>query len=222
MRKVVEIQQALQITQAVYDAFLQAAKPGATEYELEASVRHAAQGHKINFDLLTGPRTAGIEGGATERTLAVGDPLLLDLCLQFGDHWCDVCRTYFIGSPSEEAADLYRKVLTCKKIIADQLRPGMEAGQLYETTRQFFAQHQMDGMLRHHTGHGIGLTPFEAPVAVSGSKDILHEGDVVTVEIGAYIDGQYGIRLEDDYLLTSSGATALWQYPIEQQNLPVE
>ena len=212
------VQRALHAAETVYNALQRVAKPGATERDLEAAVRAAAGGHEVQFDLLTGPRTAEIEGGATERVLAAGDPLLLDLCLKQDDCWCDVCRTYFLVHPAAEAAQAYETVLACVRHIAGLLCPGEEAASLYRAAEAFFRNNGLQGKLRHHTGHGIGHTPFEAPVEVADSQDVLHEGDIVTVEIGAYYDGSFGIRLEDDYLITAQGAAPLWEYPMSLQS----
>ena len=99
-----EIRAALRRAEAVYGAFRAAARVGGTERELETAVLNAAGDAETRFDLITGPRTAEVEGGATDRVLRAGDPLLLDLCLRQGEHWCDVCRTFFLGRPQEEAA----------------------------------------------------------------------------------------------------------------------
>lgn len=210
--------QALRVAADVYGAFRRAARPGATERELEAAVLSAAREHPVRYDLLSGPRTAGVEGGATERALEAGDPLLLDLCLRQGEYWCDVCRTYFVGEPAPDARQTYEQVLRCMRAVADLLRPGAEAAAIYRAAEAYFAANGMQGMLKHHTGHGIGLTPFEPPVETPGSPDVLRAGDIVTVEIGAYAEGRFGIRLEDDYEITARGAAPLWREPIALQD----
>lgn len=217
MQKSEAIQLALHAAADVYDALRQAARPGVTEKELEAALLSAAGEHPVRYDLLTGLRTADIEGGATERILEVGDPLLLDLCLQQGDYWCDVCRTFFVGEPAQDVSQTYDKVLQCMRMITGLLHPGAEASALYRAVETYFATNGMRGMLRHHAGHGIGLTPFEPPIEVPDSLDMLCVGDIVTVEIGAYAEGRFGIRLEDDYEITALGATPLWHEPIALQ-----
>ena len=217
-RKEEGIRRALEAAVPVYNALRQAAKPGATEQELDKAVRAAAGDHAVQFDLLTGPRTAGIEGGATDRVLEAGDAVLLDLCLQRDGIWCDVCRTYFLGSPEKDVLQTYEKLHTCVRFAAGLLRPGAAAAGLYQAVETYFRLNGLQGRLQHHTGHGIGLTPFEAPVEVAASRDTLKEGDVVTVEIGAYFENRYGIRLEDDYLVTAQGAVLLWEYPMSLQS----
>jgi len=211
--KRVEIEAALETAAGVYDAFRRAAKPGASELDLDLAVRRAAGAHPVGYDLLSGPRTAGVEGAATERILQAGDVLLLDLCLKHGAHWCDVCRTYFLGEPDPAQKDAYASVLGCFELVAGLLKAGVCAGTLYKQAEDYFSAREMAGWMRHHTGHGIGLTPFEAPVEVSDSKDILRAGDVVTVEIGVYLRDEFGIRVEDDFFVSEDGAVNLWAYP---------
>lgn len=217
-RKADGVRDALRAAAKVYDALRQAAVPGATEHILQQAVLAAAGEHEVRFDLLTGPRTAAIEGGATDRALAEGDAVLLDLCLRSGKHWCDVCRTYFLGSPPKDVLQTYEKLHTCVRFAAGLLRPGAAAAELYGAVETYFQDNGLRGRLKHHTGHGIGATPFEAPVETADSKDILREGNAVTVEIGAYFEGLYGIRLEDDYLVTAKGSELLWTYPMTMQS----
>ncbi len=211
--KVTEILDALRAASYVYDAFRQAVRPGACESDLQAALAGACAGREIGFDLLSGPRTAEVEGGATLRMLERGDALILDLCLRHGEHWCDVCRTYFLGKPDPVQQATYEVVLDCFEVVAHQLRDGASAREVYHTARGLLDDKGLAGWMRHHTGHGIGHTPFEAPVEAPESEDIIRAGDVITVEIGIYCAGAFGIRVEDDFLITLDGAKNLWNYP---------
>lgn len=77
------------------------------------------------------------------------------------------------------------------------------------TARQVLADRGLDKYFTHSLGHGIGLEVHEIPRLSSKSADVLEEGDVVTVEPGIYIEGYGGMRVEDDYLVTDSGAQRL-------------
>ena len=208
-----EIIGALAMAEKVYAALRGAAVPGATEQALDLAVRQAAAGHAVQYDLLSGPRTALVEGGATARVLQRGDPVLLDLCLQQGDHWCDVCRTYFLGEADPAVRQAYAAVYECQLLLAGHVRAGARASNLHAVAQAYLAQRGMAGWTRHHMGHGIGHAPFQPPVLLPESGDVLAAGDVVTVEIGVYDGSAFGIRLENDYWVTDTGAQNLWREP---------
>jgi len=65
------------------------------------------------------------------------------------------------------------------------------------------------GLIRHRTGHGIGLEAHEAPNIVEGNKLLLEPGMVFTVEPGIYEMNVLGVRIEDDLLITGEGAESL-------------
>ena len=212
---------ALAIARNAYAALRGAIRAGAKETALLQAVQAACDGHEIKLDLLSGERTARIEGGATERVLRPGDAVLLDLSVRNNEHWCDVCRTYVLGEPDARFREIYRTVLDGYRGTASLLRPGVSAAALYSAVGELFQSRGMRGCLRHHTGHGIGREPFQPPVETPESTDTLQAGDVMTVEIGAYVTDAFGIRLEDDYLITPNGARCLWQEPIELQALSI-
>ncbi len=74
----------------------------------------------------------------------------------------------------------------------------------------------MPGRFTHHLGHGIGLYPHEGPHLNPNWDDVFCERDVFTVEPGLYGDDlRGGIRLENDYLVTSDGVELLTDFPLE-------
>ncbi len=67
----------------------------------------------------------------------------------------------------------------------------------------------------HKTGHGLGLDVHEDPYIVRGNKASLEEGMVITVEPGLYIPEKFGIRIEDDVLITNNQPRVLTSFPKE-------
>ena len=68
--------------------------------------------------------------------------------------------------------------------------------------------------LRHHAGHGLGLSHPEAPFFVKNATETLMAGDVVTLEPGQYVTGIGGIRIENNYLITETGYEQLSHHDI--------
>jgi len=64
----------------------------------------------------------------------------------------------------------------------------------------------------HGTGHGVGLEIHEPP-RISGRKDILKSGMVVTVEPGLYYLEGGGVRLEDMVVVEREGCEVLTKAP---------
>jgi len=138
--------------------------------------------------------------GKTARTLAAGEPLLLDSGGQYRDGTTDVTRTLVVGDPDPEVRHRYTRVLQGHIDLADAVFPAGTAGiQLDALARRPLWREGLD--FDHGTGHGVGcfLSVHEGPqrISRSGSSVALRPGMVVSDEPGYYKDGAYGIRIEN-------------------------
>ena len=79
--------------------------------------------------------------------------------------------------------------------------------------RQVIIDAGYEDLLRHRTGHGIGLEAHEAPYIVIGNQRILEPGMVFTIEPGIYRQGEIGVRIEDNVLITEDGSESLTAFP---------
>ena len=90
----------------------------------------------------------------------------------------------------------------------DKVRDGVSVKEVDSVGREVLAERGMD-VYGHGTGHGLGLIVHEIPFMGKESKGKLRAGDVITIEPGVYRPGRFGIRLEDDFLVTEKGCKLL-------------
>jgi Xaa-Pro aminopeptidase len=181
------------------------------------------------FDTIvaSGPRAALPHGRATDRTMAPGDLVVLDFGGVYGGYCVDLTRTIVLGAPTAEAARVYRAVAEAQQAAIEALAPGVALADVDQAARAVLARHGLADRFVHGTGHGLGLEVHEAPrvgparpathAPLPGTvvlPDVLAAGMVVTIEPGAYIPGWGGVRIEDDLLVTATGAERLTRVPI--------
>ena len=118
----------------------------------------------------------------------------------------DITRT-FILSEERVLREVYSTVREAQQLAIDVIEPGVRAEDVYSRVKEFISKAGYE--LPHGLGHGIGLEVHEKPSLSEGSKDILREGMVLTVEPGIYLEGMFGVRIEDDVLVTRDGVKVL-------------
>ncbi len=186
--------------------------------EIDASDKLAeirAQGdlfHSLSFDTISGFGSNGaiVHYKATPdstKTITQG-MYLLDSGAQYLDGTTDVTRTIYIGeNPSEQMRRHYTLVLKGHIALAQaKFLRGTTGSELDPLARQFLQEHGLD--YDHGTGHGVGsfLNVHEGPQRISkiANKVALREGMIISNEPGVYIEGQYGIRIENLVLVVPS------------------
>ncbi len=99
--------------------------------------------------------------------------------------------------------------------VEKNVRPGYSCKALFNEAKAMLDDYAKDAFF-HHLGHGIGLFPHEAPHLNSSWDDTFQEGEVFTAEPGLYTPGlKAGIRIEEDYLVTTNGVEKLTRFPTE-------
>lgn len=174
-------------------------------------------------DLISGERTADIEGTPTDRVIKYGDVVLLDLQMCAEGSWSDLTRVYFMGEISKEQETAYNCVLNALRAGEENLYPGKKADDLWALVRNATGS---EYAFTHHAGHRIGVFPNEEIVAeprfVPECAEMLEPGMVVTLEPAVYFPGKFGIRLENNYLITENGFERLCNLPLEKEEYIVK
>ena len=173
---------------------------GYTELELNAIVRdmYAKTGHSdVSFDPITGYGKSGADPHhVTDNTKGKrGDSVVLDIGGILNDYCSDMTRTVFAGNVSDEIKSVYNLILKNQLRVCKDIRDGMSAKMLSKSVDSEFYLYNYS--LIHALGHGVGLEIHEMPYITNNSQAVLKENMVVTNEPGIYINGKFGIRIED-------------------------
>ena len=128
----------------------------------------------------------------------------------------DMTRTVACGEPSAEMLAVYALVLEAQTAAVRGIRAGMTGPEADGLARTVIEAAGYGSSFGHSLGHGIGLEVHEAPRLGQKSKDWLEAGMTVTIEPGVYLEGLGGVRIEDDALITGTGAELLTSAPKNQ------
>jgi Xaa-Pro aminopeptidase len=145
---------------------------------------------------------------ATARRLRRGDLFLIDAGICFRGYYADITRTAAIGELSEAGHRLYGATEEVVEEMVAELRPGVRAGRIAEI---LFDGIQKRGYTRTHPliGHGIGTFVNEPPFVMPWNDFVIEEDMVINLEPAIYDPEVGGVRIEDPYLITHSGAERL-------------
>ena len=105
--------------------------------------------------------------------------------------------------------NIYNIVKDAKDIAISEIKPGKLGCEIDKTARDYIAKYGYGDCFGHSLGHGIGLECHDPGGLTSKSETELKPGFVTSVEPGIYIEGWGGVRLEDDVLVTKTGALNL-------------
>ncbi|MAG38489.1 hypothetical protein CMO90_00195 [Candidatus Woesearchaeota archaeon] len=142
--------------------------------------------------------------------------LLLDIGLKYKGYCSDISRTFYVGEPTKNDVELYKKVLSVQQESIRSLKSGLKTKSLEVNARKMFEDKEK--YFIHSLGHGLGMDVHEAPSISLKSKDELKEGMVITIEPGLYHN--QGIRIEDDILITKKSHKKLSRFPRELIIIP--
>lgn len=184
-------------------------------YYSEADVAHAigADMAKRGVEASFPPIVASGHNAANPHHKPTFDKLqpgfcVIDMGVRFKGYCSDMTRTIYLGSPDKRDIELYNTVLHAQTKTINMVKIGVTTKQLDEHCRTLLGA-KLNNQFIHALGHGLGSQVHEWP-SVSGKKTIeLREHMVITIEPGVYSPHQYGIRIEDDVLLTEQGPEIL-------------
>jgi Xaa-Pro aminopeptidase len=121
----------------------------------------------------------------------------------------DITRTFSVGEPGGVVRQVYSIVEEANDAAFAAVRPGVTTEAIDRVARDHIAEAGFGARFLHRTGHGIGLDGHEAPYLVTGDRTVLEEGMTFSIEPGIYLEGDFGVRIEDIVAVTATGAERL-------------
>jgi Xaa-Pro aminopeptidase len=167
------------------------------------------------FDTIvaSGERSAMPHGKPTQRKIQKGDVVVIDMGALYNGYHSDITRTVCVGNPKDEEKRVFELLQKAQEAAYKAIRPGALAKEPDLAARKVLQEAGYAEYFSHGLGHGIGLEIHEAPAVRRTSEQVLEPGMVITVEPGVYIPGKFGMRLEDDVLVTENGCEVLTKLP---------
>ena len=208
------LQKAIDASDAAMELVTPTIRPGETEREiawrLEVAMREAGA-DSLSFDTIVaaGPNGAMPHHRPSDRAVAEGEPIVIDMGAKVEGYCSDLTRTVCIGDPDEAFRKVYDTVLGSQLTAIATVQAGMTAGEADALSRDVIAEAGYGDNFGHSLGHGVGLFIHEYPRVGPKSESPLEAGMVFTVEPGIYLSGWGGVRIEDVVLLGEDGATVL-------------
>lgn len=180
----------------------------ATELEYRMSLL-GSQEPSFETIVISGNKTAMPHGVPTEKLIENGDFVTFDFGAVTEGYHSDMTRTVAVSFLTEEMEKVYNTVLNANVLVENSLKPGMLCKDADSLARDVIEKAGYGKYFTHSLGHAVGLEIHEAPSLSPKSEEVLKVGNIVTDEPGIYLDGKFGVRIEEMLLITENGAKNL-------------
>ena len=189
-----------------------AIKEGVTELEIgEAINKHfISEGAKPQFCIVgSGPNGAFPHHHTGNRKVQYGDVVLIDIGGRKGNFPSDMTRMSVLGEAPEDYHEVHAIVERAVQAAMSAAKPGVMAKEVDAAARGVITEAGYGDYFVHRTGHGLGIDIHEPPYITATSEVVLDEGMVFSIEPGIYLQGRFGVRLEEIVILRTNGPEIL-------------
>lgn len=201
------IKKACDIAEKSWLAVLPFIKEGITEKQLAAELeynfrKNGAGGTSFDTIVAFGKNAAVPHHETGDTKLKKNECVLMDFGCTYKGYCSDMTRTMFFGTPDEEFEKVYLAVLLAHKTAAEKIKAGITGKEADKYARDVLDSLGYGKYFTHSLGHGIGVNIHEFPTLSPKGEATLEDGMVFSDEPGVYINGKFGVRIEDScYML---------------------
>lgn len=209
-----KIRAAQQYTDATFSYILERLEEGRTERDVMLDMefymrRLGSEGVAFDFIVVSGKNSSLPHGVPTDKKLEKGDLITMDFGARVDGYCSDMTRTVALGSVTDEQRRVYDLVLNAQLAAIETAGPGISCREIDAVARNMINSGGYEGCFGHGLGHSVGIEIHESPCFNMRCGTLTEPGMVITVEPGIYLDGRFGVRIEDMICITETGTVNL-------------
>jgi Xaa-Pro dipeptidase len=199
------------VTLKAYEAAYRALKEGMTQNDFQQNVQlaHRRLGYNGSAGVQVGEYSALPHGSITPQVVREGTILLIDGGCSVEGYVSDISRTFVLGKATDKMKKVFEIEHRAQTAALKAARPGLPCEAVDAAARKVIENAGYGPGYKyftHRVGHGMGMDGHEWPYLVKGNMLPLAPGMTFSDEPGIYIRGEFGVRLEDDMVITETGA----------------
>jgi Xaa-Pro aminopeptidase len=212
------VRYAYQIAQAGMQAAFDAIHEGATEREVAAAAEFAmrsmgSEGMGIDTIVASGPNTRPILARTRLRELRRDELILLTIAPRYEGYHAAIGRPLVMGDPPDEVRRAMEVAVAAQKAAMEAMRPGIPGSTVEGAARQVVEGAGLGEYFLYCGVHSVGVVEFEPPIFGPGNHDPLQADMVLSIDVPLFHAPWGGLRYEDGYLITQTGAQPLDDFP---------
>ena len=201
------IREACKITDKIFQKTFRDARSVRTEPAMKQMIEEEMLAHGVtpSFDVIVASGKNSAHPHHFSENIKLKGMTILDIGVRFKNYCSDLTRTIFFGQPTRKELEVYHLVKSVQETCVRMVKEGEHFSVLHR-----YASQKIGSQMIHRIGHGLGIDVHEDPYpGKEKGDDTLKEGMVITIEPGMYLDGKFGVRIEDDVIVGKEKSTVL-------------
>lgn len=207
------IKKCQKLTDDAFSHIINYIRRGITENDVAAEIEHffKKNGAEPAFKTIavSGSKSACPHGEPSSVLLTENSFFTMDFGAKLDGYCADMTRTVVLGKADEKMKEIYGIVLQAQKNAIAKIKSNVLGSEVDHAARDYISQKGYGHTFGHSTGHGLGIDVHETPSFSLNYKQHILKNSVLSVEPGIYIEGKYGVRIEDIVIVNDDGCENL-------------